>query len=172
MRESRSTVRLVAALAAGILLLAVVVGNAVAGVAAERSGAAMAVDAVVVGTASATGDAAGRDGSRWARVAWSDGPGAANGAASASTLVATVRVPTGTRAGDVRRLWVAPDGTVVPRPDTGSGPWVASLLTVVVGGAACVPVVAARRAAWRRAVDRELAAEWARVEPVWTGRVA
>ena len=151
----RSTARLVAALVAGVFLLAAVVGNAAATLAAERTGAAVAVDAVVLD------DAPGPAGSR---VAWTAPDGAPG--------VATVAVPTGTGAGETRRLWVAPDGAVVPQPDVGAVPWVAALLTLVLGGAAGVAVVAAHRAVRRRARDRDLTLEWARVEPQWTGRGA
>lgn len=138
-----------------MLLLAAVVGNAAATLAAERTGAAEAVDAVVLDDSPASAPA---------RVAWSDPDGA--------TGVATVAVPTGTLAGETRRLWVAPDGAVVPRPDTGAGPSIAALLTGLLGGVVGAAVVAAHRAGRRRARDRDLTLEWARVEPQWTGRRA
>ncbi len=153
MPQSPGTARLVAALALGVVLLAAVVGNAAATAASERTGAAVAVDAVVLDDAPAAGRA---------RLAWTTAQG--------STGVTTAAVPARTHAGDARRVWVAPDGSVVPQPPAGSGPWVAALLAALVGTLCAGAVVVAHRSARRRACDRDLALEWARVEPVWTGR--
>lgn len=151
----RSTIRLAAALAAGVLLLAAMVSNAVATAASERTGAAVAVDAVVLEDAPGAGTA---------RLAWTERDGSAG--------VATAAVPAGTQAGETRRLWVAPDGAVVPQPPAGSGPWVAGLLTALAGIVVGAAVVVAHSGARRRSRDRDLTLEWARVEPLWTGREA
>jgi hypothetical protein len=154
MPQSDGTARLVAVLALGVVLLAAVVGNAAATVASERTGTAVAVDAVVLDDA---------PGPARVRVAWPGPDGVARTASAA--------VPAGARAGDARRVWVAPDGSVVPQPPAGSAPWTAALLTAALGAAAAAVVVAARRSGRRRARDRDLEREWARVEPLWTGRV-
>lgn len=153
MPQSHGTVRLVAALALGVLTLAAVVGNAAATAASERTGAAVAAEAVVLDDAPAAARA---------RVAWAGPDG--------TTGTATAAVPAGTQAGDTRRVWVAPDGSVVPQPWSGSGPWVAALLTALVGTLGGAAVVVAQRAARHRARVRDLDREWARVEPLWTGR--
>ncbi|TCK25916.1 hypothetical protein [Pseudonocardia endophytica] len=153
MPQSHGTIRLVTALALGVALLAAVVGNVVATTASERTGEAVAVDAVVVEDARAPARV---------RVAWTGADG--------RTGTATAAVPAGTRAGDPRRVWVAPDGSVVAQPPAGAAPWEAALLAAGLGAAVAVAVVVAHLSGRRRARDRALEREWAAVEPVWTGR--
>ncbi|MER6216131.1 Rv1733c family protein [Streptomyces sp. NPDC001272] len=87
----------------------------------------------------------------------------------------TVPVPAGTRAGDTVRIWVDDHGDAAPAPPTTSDLAVnaagygASVLCGIVLAAGAVVCVG------RRIVDahsaREWEAEWADVEPQWSGRL-
>ncbi|WP_432076235.1 Rv1733c family protein [Streptomyces wuyuanensis] len=85
-----------------------------------------------------------------------------------------VEVPPGTAAGSVVRIWVDEHGRLVPKPPTDADMAMASALagvsvfTVLAGAAAAVTGFRDRRLDARTLEAWE--AEWAAVEPRWSGR--
>lgn len=90
--------------------------------------------------------------------------------------VAVVRVAAGTPAGGGTDVWLDASENVVEAPSTGAELWTVAIGTgwvTAVGG--CLPVAGiwwALRAAARRRRTAEWERDWARTEPLWSGRRA
>ncbi|WP_079170826.1 hypothetical protein [Streptomyces sp. C8S0] len=108
----------------------------------------------------------GTAGAATARVEWRDG---------ASTRDAAAPVEPGARAGDVTTVWLdRGSGKVTTAPLSPSAVASSTVAATVVAAGAATLALGGTRAGVHRALDRrrygEWDAEWARVEPRWTGR--